>query len=778
MEQLWNNKWSRKMPIVEKPYKASLSKSQGRQSYSIIFRHPVRKDPNTGKTGRRVRAGLGTKDENEANNLVSQLNELLANSDYWSIGAQSNAQGRFNKKIVDIFYHDIIPQPTDFMKIRGQVIPMPSSQDSDYRSALLLGTTGAGKTTLLRQIIGTDPVKERFPSTSTAKTTVADTEIIVSEGNYHSVVTFMERDEVRDNLEECISKAVLIAYQDRNDTDVLRYLLQHVDQRMRFNYILGNGYIIEDDLDDDDLDDDEDESDDNFDLAESEISPGKLNGLDIEQTNDLLARAIKMIREIAMDQGNKLKDDLGDIGESDQRVVDELFEEELDRLLKMDDSYHAIADELMDEIELRFTSLTSGSLRKNKQGWPVSWEFETPDRDVFIKAILRFSSNHAPLFGSLLTPLVNGIRVKGAFFPNWLKDSKLPIVLVDGEGLGHTPDSSSSLSTNLLRRIDMVDAVLLVDNAAQPMQSAPIAALRSLIQTGNTKKLLMCFTHFDEVKGDNLPNIAAKREHVLASAENVFIRFGEELGPNAERSLRNRLSTHCFFLSGIDKKLDIKKNRGKFSIGQMTLLLEAIDNIVEKPEPVEARPVYDRMNLVLAIREAANQFHEAWFPRLGMKYKSGVNKEHWTRVKALSRRLAGGWADQYDTLMPVSDLHKQLGELIYVTIQEPIKWTGDVRPSDDEQQQIYDEFSSRLTGQLLDLSSRRVWKEKSDEWQEAYNQSGQGSTFVRAKIIAERICDKAAPIPDLTPSPDRNKFLHEVLSLVEETCQNLNIVLE
>jgi len=73
---------------------------------------------------------------------------------------------------------------------------------------------------------------------------------------------------------------------------------------------------------------------------------------------------------------------------------------------------------------------------------------------------------------------------------------------------------------------------------------------------------------------------------------------------------------------------------------------------------------------------------------------------------------------------------------------------------------------------------RRVWKEKSDEWQEAYNQSGQGSTFVRAKIIAESICDKAAPIPDLTPSPDRNKFLHEVLSLVEETCQNLNITLE
>ena len=127
-------------------------------------------------------------------------------------------------------------------------------------------------------------------------------------------------------------------------------------------------------------------------------------------------------------------------------------------------------------------------------------------------------------------------------------------------------------------------------------------------------------------------------------------------------------------------------------------------------------------------------------------------------------------------LRPVSDLHKQLRELIYITIQEPIRWEGDV-PDEDSQQQAYDEFSSTLTGRLLELASRRIWTEKSEEWQEAYNQSGKGSTFVRAAIIAKEIYDKAAPVPDLTPSPDRNKFLHEVLALVETTCQELNIEL-
>ncbi len=761
------------MPAVSKPYKASLSKTQGRQSYSIIFRHPVRKDPNTGKPGRRVRAGLGTKDEAEANQLVNQMNELLSNSDYWTMGAQATARGRFDARIVDIFFHDIVPQPTDFMGVREQVIHIPSSDDSDYRSALLLGTTGAGKTTVLRQVIGTHPVKERFPSTSTAKTTVADTEIIVAEGDYQAVITFMERDEVRDYLEECISKAVLIAYQEKPDSDVLRSLLQHVDQRMRFNYVLGNGPISEDDLDDED----EDDLDEELDSSEPELTPEAPESLDLDRTNDLLIRAVNRAREIANNQGAKLKTELDATDESDPRVVDELFEEELDRLLRQDEEYHAIADELMDETELRFSALTSGSPRKNKQGWPVSWEFSSADRNTFIKEILRFSSNHAPLFGTLLTPLVNGIRVKGPFFPAWAGDSKQPIVIVDGEGLGHTPDSSSSLSTNLLRRIDMVDAVILVDNAAQPMQAAPVAALRSLIRTGNIKKLLMCFTHFDEVKGDNLPTVSAKRDHILASAENVMTRLGEDLGPNAERALRARLAEQCFFLGGVDKILDEKKKRGKRSIEQIKALLTAVDQIIKHPEPVAARPVYDRMNLALAIREAADQFHQAWLPRLGLKYKSGTNKEHWTRVKALSRRLANGWSDQYDNLMPVSDLHKQLGELIYVTIQEPIRWEGD-EPDEDSKQQTYDDFSSSLTGRLLELATRRVWIERSDEWQEAFNQSGKGSTFVRAEIIAEGIYDKAAPVPDLTPSPDRNKFLHEVLALVEATCNEQNIKLE
>ncbi len=59
-------------------YTANLSRTQGRESWSIIFRHPRRKD-SKGREGLRIRRGLGTSDQNKAKKLVDQMNELLGN---------------------------------------------------------------------------------------------------------------------------------------------------------------------------------------------------------------------------------------------------------------------------------------------------------------------------------------------------------------------------------------------------------------------------------------------------------------------------------------------------------------------------------------------------------------------------------------------------------------------------------------------------------------------------------------------------------------------------
>ena len=89
--------------------------------------------------------------------------------------------------------------------------------------------------------MGTNPETERFPSTSTAKTTVHETEVILDDGPFRAAVTFFPIDEVREHVNECISEAILAAYRGDSDPEVLRKLLMHVNQRFRFNYVLGNG---------------------------------------------------------------------------------------------------------------------------------------------------------------------------------------------------------------------------------------------------------------------------------------------------------------------------------------------------------------------------------------------------------------------------------------------------------------------------------------------------------------------------------------------------------
>src|SRR2546423_14978945 len=99
MEQRRNN-WNQAM--TERIYRATLSQSQGREGWSVIFRHPVLLDRSTGKPGRRVRRGLGTKDLKAAGRLVSELNELLADRTFWEASSQTTALTRFSSIVVDI----------------------------------------------------------------------------------------------------------------------------------------------------------------------------------------------------------------------------------------------------------------------------------------------------------------------------------------------------------------------------------------------------------------------------------------------------------------------------------------------------------------------------------------------------------------------------------------------------------------------------------------------------------------------------------------------------
>src|SRR4051794_22041967 len=110
---------------MDKRFIATLSRSQGRSAWAVIFRHPVRIDPNTRKRGLRVRQGLGTSIETEANEMKDELNQLLADEAFWSVAARAEAEKRFQRRVVEIFYHGMEPEEHDFNAIREAIIPLP-----------------------------------------------------------------------------------------------------------------------------------------------------------------------------------------------------------------------------------------------------------------------------------------------------------------------------------------------------------------------------------------------------------------------------------------------------------------------------------------------------------------------------------------------------------------------------------------------------------------------------------------------------------------------------
>lgn len=94
-----------------KYYTANKSRSQGRSFYSIIFRHPMKKDSSR-KSGLRIRRGLGTSNSKKADELVDQMNEILGDCNFWNIDARQIAEKLYDSIIVSAFY-DVLEEKAE-----------------------------------------------------------------------------------------------------------------------------------------------------------------------------------------------------------------------------------------------------------------------------------------------------------------------------------------------------------------------------------------------------------------------------------------------------------------------------------------------------------------------------------------------------------------------------------------------------------------------------------------------------------------------------------------
>jgi len=763
---------------MSKRSRASLSK--GRAGWCVIYYHPVAKTAD-GKP-KRVRRGLGTKDQQRAQQLVDQVNALIDDPSMHNPTSRERAAVKFDREAVTAFFVPMQPETHDPWAIRDDVIPLPGGRDAadGYARALFVGTTGAGKTTLVRQLLGTDPLRERFPLTSAAKATTADMEVVLRTGEFHAVVTFTPREQVRQYIAECLQAAVVSAMEDAPERDVIRRFQEHNDMRFRLKYILGDLLSLRAAAESADVnEDDDDEPEETSAPAIPKDQRKKL----LDALEDQLRR-IRDLAEASKTQRAVYAKDLGVDLNKASREEQEVLQEFVEDSLSDSEHFHYLVDAVFEDVESRFDQLEAGEIERGRDNWPIKWTFtETSDRRAgFLSTVNRFSSNYAPSFGRLLTPVVDGIRVAGPFAPSWHEGGQPKLVLLDGQGIGHTADSSSSLSTEVTRRFRLVDAIVLVDSAAQPMQAAPCTVLKTVVASGHESKLIVAFTHFDEVKADNLIGRAARKDHVVGSFENAIHAVGKALGREAEVALQRLTTDRIVFLADIQTRLDpAARGDTKLTIGELRRLISVVGSMVTPPRPVTYRPFYHVANLVLAVENATESFQS--------RETAIVRSEHWTRVKALTRRLGlFPNMDGYDTLMPVADLWTHLLNALYKFLSEPVAWQPSSPPEDSEERaMVIARIRQEIEAKLRDLARKRIKEERLKEWIAASSRRGPGSGIARKDDVLAQY-GVAAPTPSnevwavvlrradddtsrSATATDDVKFLMEMCNLIAEAVQ-------
>lgn len=746
--------------MAHQRYTASKSPTKDGTAWVISFRHPLRKDAR-GKQGRKVRRGLGTPDEARAQTLVDEMNLLLGDSAWHSIAKRADAERRFDPVIVRAFYDDIENPASNTWEVRNEVLPLPTAEDG-YAKSLMVGTTGAGKTSLLRHLMGSHPERDRFPSTSASRTTICDIEVITAAAApYRAVVTFFNESTVHTNVHECVADACAALWDDLPDDKLAERMLTHRDLRFRLGYIVGSWgqKHFTAAKPDDDWDYDPESRDEAESPEESELPSAG----DIARMQDVLRAWLARIRKLSAEAKESVQAKLGvefsRLSGPDKEAAQDRFEEHVQTFPDFDE----LVNDVMDEIRVRFGEIDS-NLRTHPSGWPLAWEYTSEDRETFVRAVRRFSSNYAPAFGTLLTPLVDGIRVSGPFSPAFA-ERRPRLVLIDGEGLGHVGDPAAGVASRIARRFSDVDVILLVDSAKAPMLEAPASVLRAVAASGHQKKLAFAFTHFDLVRGQaNLPTFAAQRAHVLSSVHQKLASLREIVGVPAVRAIERVLDERCFMLGFLDRPLT-EKNRGP--VAEMTRLVDFCEAAIAPAEAPQASPVYDTAGLVLAIQAATSDFHARWDSILGFRPSGNVRTAHWAEIKALNRRVVLDIDNgEYKDLKPVADFVARLSESVTKFLDRPIRWkpaTPSETGADEALSRVQREVFARLHG-FVDEKLLRIPRQ---HWMEAFEYRGPGSTFRRAKVI-ETIYDSSAPVPGPALDPRSEQFLREIRLLVHD----------
>jgi hypothetical protein len=656
----------------------------------VEYRHPG--VPDRHGYGRKVTRGLNTRDRKDAEAILADLNTILSDKSLHELGARRRASARFHAKAVEVFY-DVYSREDAGAKRRERVISLETS-DRAAPVIALAGNTSVGKTTLLRHIIGTDLVTERFPATSGNRTTLFPFEVIVEDGKFRAAVSFHSETETEQALQQMVLKAVMKALDQTSDEFIIRELFEPTEGGLRLKYLLG---------------------------------VPKLGGQNsVDQLAEQWLALVKQVAEAAATAVASVPQNHADASQESAAAIRERIEDEAEESEALAEIVSLIIEELRDRSNIE----VPGNINRTATDWPTAWSFDASasERGRFIKEVKRFTGNTREDFGTLLTPLANGVRVAGPFFSG--PGGRRPLILCDTVGFGHHADTASDLHEDFTALCDRADCILVVESAKTSFSSHSLhQVLEAVATTGHIKKLTVAFTHMDALAGDDVVDETELQEKALLGLRSAIDEHvAKKLSREAARQMMRHLGLpdNLFFFASLNVP-------GAQSDGELARLCEHFSAARPALPSDVPFPEYDFKFFVPAVIAAIENFRTRWSALLGVQSHSVFDPLPWQSVKAVARRNAQNIFDEYPH-RPVAGLHAVLRQEIARFLDAPISWPGHA-PSDDEKQSVINLIKAELARPLLRLCVKTLRTIPQTQWITAWEFRGTNSTIRRRSAV-------------------------------------------
>jgi hypothetical protein len=717
--------------------KAHIYKSKS-GNWNISFHHPICRE---GSIGKKIHRSLKVSDEADAQTLREEMDSLLTLADTPSLlptRSQVIAESKIARVVIDAFFDCMTPEPIDYLALREDAMPLPPKTGKKGRCqrVLVAGPTGAGKSRLLQHLLQTTSVN--FPMRGAGRTTVADTETIVGDYDYSAVVTFYTENEIRELIKENILEACAFAQRDQDDkSKIASKLLIDSDKRFRFNFVLGDWKRSAEPEPADEYEFEGEEQELDTDTAHPALPWEKL---------DYCVTQIISMAEAAFE---KAREELRPASKEDEAVFEEYWLQYIDQ-----DWLDALTEEILEEIERRLCAATG------QPSWPILHRVpDTADRAEFFRRLLPFYQNNRKLFGGLVTPLVQGIRVRGRFAPPPWAGEKLPHwVLIDGQGLGHEQSGPTRINRTvppeLVQKFSGADIICLVDRAVPAMTGDAPILLENLIVRGYQERLALIFTHFEGVQAPDL-DFAGRKTKVLEGLSSAIQAIASL--PKAQRIILERTAeSKTYFLA----RLDLTQIKHKPTQNELKRICDLFKRGGEATIP-NFRPLYNEYEIVNAVRQAIESYRQDWS-------EYSLRSYHWKVMQALTNWIGHAYSDGYpkQNLYPGQDLSQRLMSAISTALETPKDWEPYDPETDEDKSPILNVIRSKVGDRIDEYCKITLVRDpRTGAWLPAYeNISGPGTKIRRARTIA-RILEDRAQLPD----EGLGKFTKGIWHIVEET---------